>query len=66
MFKDTVRTNRNMCTISDLIEYVACCPTFGFNAFKMLLTLPQGALQPFLHIEVKIMENKLPSCLRTQ
>ena len=52
--------------LSDLRKHVACCLTFGFNAFKMPLTLPQGSLQPFFHIDVKIMENKLLSCLRTQ
>ena len=52
--------------LSDLKKHVACCLTFGFNAFKMRLTLPQGSLQPFFHIDVKIMENKLLSCLRTQ
>ena len=45
--------------LSDLKKHVACCPTFGFNALKMPLTLPQGALQPCFHIDVKIMENKL-------
>ena len=52
--------------ISDLKKLVACCLTFGFNAFKMPLTLPQGLLQPFFHIDVKIMENKLLSYLKTQ
>ena len=52
--------------LSDLKKHVAFCLTFGFNAFKMPLTLPQGSLQPFFHIDVKIMENKLLSCLRTQ
>ena len=65
MFKDTVRTNGNICT---LVTSKTCCllSDFVFNAFKMPLTLPQGSLQPFLHIDVKIMENKLLSCLRTQ
>ena len=62
MFKDTVRTNKNMCALVTSKKHVACCLTFGFNALKMPLTLPQGALQPFFHIEVKIMENKLVSC----
>ena len=52
--------------LSDLKKHVACCLTFGFNAFKMPLILPQLSLQPFFHIDVKIMENKLLSCLRTQ
>ena len=47
--------------LSDLKKHVACCLPFGFNAFKMNLTLPQGSLQPFFYIEVKIMENKLLS-----
>ena len=42
--------------LSDLKKPVARCLTFGFNAFKMPLTLPQGLLQPFFHIDVKIME----------
>ena len=65
MFKDTVRTNKNMCALVTSKKHVACCLTFGFNALKMPLTLPQGTLQPFFHIEVKIMENKLVSCLKT-
>ena len=65
MFKDTVTTNRNMCTLVNSKKNVACCLTFGFNAFKMPLTLPQGSLKHFFHIDVKIMENKVPSCLRT-
>ena len=65
MFKDIVRTNRNV-HLSDLKKHVAYFVTFGFNAFNMPLTLPQGALQPFFHINVKIMEDKLLSCLRTQ
>ena len=52
--------------LSDLKKHVACCLTFGFNACKMSLTLPQGAPQPFFYIDLKIMENKLLSCLRTQ
>ena len=52
--------------LSDLKKHVACCLTFGFNAFKMLLTFPQGLLQPLFQIDVKIMENKPLSCLRTQ
>ena len=52
--------------LSELKKHVACCLTFGFNAFKMPLTLPQGSLQIFFHIDVKIVENKLLSCLRTQ
>ena len=52
--------------LSDLKKHVSCCLTFGFIAFKMPLTLPQGSLQPFFHIDVKIIENKLLSCLRTQ
>ena len=48
--------------LSDLKKHVACCLTFRFNAFKMSLTLPQGSRQPFFHIDVKIMENKLLSC----
>ena len=52
--------------LSDLKKYVACFLTFEFNAFKMPLKLPQGSLKPFFHIDVKIMENKLMSCLRTQ
>ena len=52
--------------LSNLKKHVACCLTFGFNAFKMPLTLLQGSLQPFFHIGVKIMENKLLSCLKTQ
>ena len=59
MFKDTV-TNKNMCTF-DLNEHVACCLTCIQNAPD-----PQVLLQPFFHIDVKIMENKLLSCLRTQ
>ena len=59
MFKDRVH-------LSDLKKHVACCLTFGFNAFKMPLTLPYGALQNFFYKDVKIMENKLMSCLRTQ
>ena len=66
MFKDTVRTNGNMCTLVTSKNLFACCLTFGFNAFKMPQTLPQGSLQHFFHIDVKIMENKLLSCLRTQ
>ena len=52
--------------LSNLKKHVDCCLTFGFNAFKMPLTLLQGSLQPFFHIGVKIMENKLLSCLKTQ
>ena len=52
--------------LSDLKKHVACCVTFGFNAFKMPLTLPQGLVKHFFHIDVKIMENKLLSCLKTQ
>ena len=52
--------------LSDLKKHVACCLTFEFNAFKLPLTLLQGSLQPFFYIDVKIMENKLLSCLRTQ
>ena len=66
MVKDTVRTNLNMCTLVTSKKHVACCLTFEFNAFKMPLTLPQVSLQPFFHIDVKIMENKLLSCLRKQ
>ena len=50
--------------LSDLKKYVACCLTFGFNAFNMPLTFPQGSLQLFFNIDVKIMENRLLSCLR--
>ena len=50
--------------LSDLKKHVAYCLTFGYNAFKRPLTLPQGSLQPFFHIDVKIMENKPMSCLR--
>ena len=66
MFKDTVRTNGNMCKLVTSKKHVACFLTFGFNAIKMPLTLTQGSLQPFFYIDVKIMENKLLSCLRTQ
>ena len=52
--------------LSDLKKHVAFCLTFGFNAFEMPLILLQGSVQPFFHIDVKIMENKLLSCLRTQ
>ena len=65
MFKDTVRTNGNMCTLVTS-KNMLLVVDFGFNAFKMPLILPQGSLQPFYHIDVKIMENKLLSCLRTQ
>ena len=47
MFKDTVRTNGNMCTLVRLKKHVACCLIFELNAFKMPLTLPKGSLQPF-------------------
>ena len=65
MFKDTVRKKVKHVHLMDLKKHVASCLTFGFNAFKMPLTLPQGALQPFFHIDVKKMENKPLSCLRT-
>ena len=65
MFKDTLRRNKKHVHLSDLKKHVACCLTFGSNAFKMPLTLPQRLLKPFFHIDVKIMENKLPLCLRT-
>ena len=52
--------------LSDLKKHVDCCLTFEFNAFKLPLTLLQGSLLPFFHIDVKIMLNKLLSCLRTQ
>ena len=64
MFKDTVRTNRNV-HLSDLTKHVAFYLNFGFNASKMPLTLLQEALQPVFHIDVKTMENKLLSCSRT-
>ena len=51
--------------LGNLKKHVACCLTFEFNAFKMPLILSQGLLQPLFHIDVKIMENKLLSCLRT-
>ena len=56
MFKDTLRANGKHVHLSDLKKHVACCLTFGFNAFKMPLILPQGGLQPFFNIDVKIME----------
>ena len=65
MFKDTVRTNGNMCTLVTSKNMLLCL-IFGFNEFKMPLTLPQWSLKPFFHIDVKIMENKFLSCLRTQ
>ena len=66
MFKDKLSDKRKHVHLSDLKKHFACCLTFGFNAFIMPLTLPQGSLQPFFHIDVKIMEIKLLLCLRTQ
>ena len=66
MFKDTLNEKQKHVHLSDLKKHFACCLTFGFNAFIMPMILPQRSLQPFFHIDVKIMENKLLSCLRTQ
>ena len=50
MFKDTVSEDkRKHVHLNDLKKHVACCLTFGFNAFKMQLTLPRVDAALFPH-----------------
>ena len=58
MCRETVRTNKNMTVhLSGQNKCIAVFLNLCLNAFKMSLTL--------FHIEVKVMANKLVSCLKT-